>query len=109
MKNKTGIRNPIFIIYLWVVLLFSVHPVFPQYFGKNKVQYKKFHWEFVQSRHFDVYYYDDNKELAEFAADVAESSYVSLKTNFRYEIEKRIPILIYNGHNDFSQTNVTSE
>ncbi|MBN1896086.1 PD40 domain-containing protein [bacterium] len=109
MKRVTLIKKSILVMGLWIVQVFLVHPVFPQYFGKNKVQYKEFNWEFVQSRHFDVYYYDDNKELAEFAADVAESSYVSLKTNFRYEIEKRIPILIYNGHNDFSQTNVTSE
>lgn len=76
-------------------------------FGKNKVQYKEFDWRFLQSKHFDVYYYDDAKPVAEFTADVAESSYVSLKKNFQYDLEKRIPILIYNGHNDFQQTNVT--
>ena len=80
--------------------------VFPQSFGKNKVQYRDFDWKFLQSRHFDVYYYGSEKRLAEFVADVAESSYVSLKKDFRYEIQKRIPILVYNSHNDFGQTNV---
>src|ERR1039457_5300447 len=26
-------------------------------FGKNKVEYKDFHWQFIQSPHFDVYFY----------------------------------------------------
>ena len=80
-----------------------------QYFGKNKVQYRDFDWRYVQSRHFDVYYYDDQKHLAEFTADVAESSYVELKRDLRHDIEKRIPILVYNGHNDFQQTNASQE
>jgi Tol biopolymer transport system component len=78
-----------------------------QSFGKNKVQYRNFKWKFIQSRHFDVYYYENGKELAEFTADVAESSYVALQKDMRYKIRKRIPILIYNSHNDFEQTNVT--
>ncbi len=29
------------------------------YFGKNKVRYKKFEWDYIQTRHFDIYFYDD--------------------------------------------------
>jgi hypothetical protein len=96
--GKRGIL--IFTFMIWTGVLF------PQSFGKNKVQYKGFHWKYIQSEHFDIYYYEDNIELAEFAADVAESSYVSLYEDFRFVIQKRIPILIYSGHNDFEQTNV---
>ena len=90
---------------LAVIFIGSSH-TYPQSFGKNKVQYKDFKWNFLQSQHFDVYYYDDGKVLAEFTADVAESSYVSLKEDFRSSIQKRIPIIVYNSHNDFEQTNV---
>ena len=94
---------------LIVLGLFGVfgQTVMAQSFGKNKVQYRGFEWNYIQSKHFDVYYYDDNIALAEFTAEVAESSYVSIQKIFRYQIEERIPILVYNGHNDFSQTNVT--
>jgi len=93
-------------IILMSVFMISGHGL-AQGFGKNKVQYREFNWRYIQTKHFDVYYYDDSKGLAEFAADVAESSYVALKKNFRYDLESRVPIIIYNGANDFQQTNVT--
>ncbi len=76
-------------------------------FGKNKVQYKNFKWEYLQSQHFDVYYYPGGEKLAEFVADVAESSYVSLRSDFRYDLQDRVKIIVYKSHNDFEQTNVS--
>ncbi len=79
-------------------------------FGQNKVQYKDYHWRFVQSEHFDFYFYDGGDDLAKFAADVAESAYVSIIQNFKnYEIQSRIAFVIYNSHNQFQQTNVLDE
>ena len=91
------------------VILAAAGPsaVWSQSFGKNKVQYRGFDWKYVQSKHFDVYYYGDSKNLAEYTADVAESSYVALKKDLKYDISKRIPILVYNSHNEFQQTNVS--
>lgn len=78
-------------------------------FGKNKVQYKAFDWYYLQSAHFDVYFSQGGRPLAEFAAGVAESSYYSVSKSFRYQVPDRIPLIIYNSHNDFQQTNVVSE
>jgi Tol biopolymer transport system component len=78
-------------------------------FGKNKVQYKKFTWAFIQSSHFDVYFYNDGKDLAEFTAAEAESAYASISGLFRYQLVNRVPIIVYNSHNDFQQTNVIAE
>lgn len=75
-------------------------------FGKNKVQYKKFNTYFIQSSHFDVYFFDDGYHIAEFTADAAEEAYRSISKSFRYQITNRIPIIVYNSHNDFQQTNV---
>ena len=78
-------------------------------FGKNKVQYKDFQWEFIQTDHFDVYYSQDGYELASFAADAAEAAYNHHKKLLRYEINNRISIVVYNSHNEFQQTNVLDE
>ncbi len=75
-------------------------------FGQNKVQYMKFTWYFLQSDHFDVYFADEGKPLAEFTAAAAESAYASISKSFRYQIVNRIPIIVYNSHNAFQQTNV---
>ncbi|MGB9664976.1 MAG: peptidase MA family metallohydrolase [Ignavibacteria bacterium] len=78
-------------------------------FGKNKVQYKKFNYYFIQSKHFDVYFTDGGERLANFAIVAAESALVSIQKNFKYNINNRISMIIYNSHNDFQQTNVVSE
>jgi Tol biopolymer transport system component len=99
---------------LTFVVLFlasSTVPVVAQYysFGKNRVQYEDFEWRYVQSTHFDVYYYGSkNYELAEFAAKSIESAYKQLSEDFNHEISNRIPLIIYDSHNDFSQTNVVN-
>ena len=78
-------------------------------FGKNKVQYKHFKWSYIQSSHFDIYFYEGGEYIAQFTASAAESAYLKIKESFKYSINHRIPIMVYNSHNDFQQTNVISE
>lgn len=75
-------------------------------FGKNKIQYQKFQWKYIQTRHFDVYFHDNNKTLAEFAGISAEKSLESIQKLLRFRITRRIPVILYNSHNQFQQTNV---
>ncbi|MFH0990647.1 MAG: biopolymer transporter Tol [bacterium] len=78
-------------------------------YGKNKVQYKKFEWQFIQTDHFDVYFAQDGYELAEFAAAAIEDAYQSLRKLIRFDLNNRVAFVIYNSHNEFQQTNVVSE
>ncbi len=78
-------------------------------FGKNKVQYKMFDWHYIQSEHFDVYFYRGAYKLASTVADMAEASYAQLRKDFDYELSKRVVIILYKSHNDFEQTNVIEE
>jgi len=88
-----------------MVILLSI-PVIIMGFGQNKVQYEAFKWHYLQSKHFDVYFYPGAYDIAAFVANEAESSYVHLKTDFDYTITKRVKIILYKSHNDFQQTNV---
>lgn len=76
-------------------------------FGKNKVRYKSFEWSFIQTRHFDIYFYEDAYPTAKFTATTMESAYVEISKELNYKIQKRIPVFLYNSHNDFQQTNIT--
>ncbi|MFA6541513.1 MAG: biopolymer transporter Tol [Bacteroidota bacterium] len=78
-------------------------------FGKNKVQYKPFNWSYIQTDHFDIYFYDGGVKIANFTAVAAESAYASISKSFRYQLNNRIPIMVYNSHNDFQQTNIVGE
>ncbi len=78
-------------------------------FGQNKVQYKEFHWKYLQTKHFDIYFSQGGEELAEFTAHVAEKALKNMTENIDYTISNRIPIVVYNSHNDFQQNNVIDE
>lgn len=76
-------------------------------FGKNKVQYKYFDWYYIQTKHFDVYFTNNGETLAEFTAHAAENALSKIQESFRYSINNRITIIVYNSQNDFQETNVT--
>jgi Tol biopolymer transport system component len=78
-------------------------------FGKNKVQYKNFQWQFIQTDHFDIYFSQNGYDVAQFTANVSEAAYTSIKKLLRYEINNRISFIVYNSHNEFQQTNVIAE
>ena len=78
------------------------------YFGKNKVRYKSFEWDYIQTRHFDIYFYEDVYLTAKFSAEVLEAAYIEISGELNYKLQRRIPVFIYNSHNDFQQTNITS-
>ncbi|MFQ5568476.1 MAG: peptidase MA family metallohydrolase [Rhodothermales bacterium] len=74
-------------------------------FGKNKVQYGKQDWMYLQSKHFDLYFDEGAYYLADFAAKAAEEAYDQISNLFQHRISDRIPIIIYQSHNDFAVTN----
>lgn len=78
-----------------------------QTFGQNKVQYEEFDWAFIRSDNFDVYFYPGHRDLAVFAAEVAEKALQQISEELNWKLTERISILVYASHNDFQQTNVT--
>jgi hypothetical protein len=95
---------------LALLLLLAAPRVLPaQGFGQNKVQYASKTWSYIQSEHFDVYYYDGGYEQAVFTAHTADSAYAVLTRDYNWELPQgeRIVIITYQSHNDFSNTNLT--
>ncbi|MFQ5603815.1 MAG: peptidase MA family metallohydrolase [bacterium] len=74
-------------------------------FGKNKVQYKSFDWSVINTEHFDIHYYKEERQAAMDAAEIAERSYAYLSEVLDYKFKQKIPMLLYASHNDFQQTN----
>jgi len=90
----------------YITILLFITFLFPQSFGKNKVQYNTFDWEYIVSPNFNVYYYGDNYDLAIFTSEVAERSIEQIGKHLRWRPGKPIKIIVYTSHNDFQQTNV---
>jgi len=76
-------------------------------FGQNIVQYDNYEWRFIQSPYFDIYFYGDNVQLAEFTSEVANEAYQHISDRLNWQLQKRVSIMVYQSHADFQQTNVT--
>ncbi len=93
----------------FILIGFSLLPSLAFGFGKNKIQYRGFEWLILKSKHFDIYYYDNQRFLADRVALLADASYDSLSHYFNHELSTRIPMLVYKSSNEFRETNVTLE
>uniref|UniRef100_A0A7V3E8X1 Biopolymer transporter Tol n=1 Tax=Ignavibacterium album TaxID=591197 RepID=A0A7V3E8X1_9BACT len=94
-------------IFLAFFLLIIIPQIGLAQFGKNKVQYKDFVWYYIQTDHFDIYFNEGGETLTEFTAQAAENALKSIQNTFKYKINNRITLIVYNSQNDFQETNVT--
>ena len=78
-------------------------------FGQNKVQYRDFDWNYISSPQFDIYYYGEEIELAHFTMAAAGEAYEQIAKHLRWNLKKRVPIIVYHSHNEFQQTNVIAQ
>ncbi len=91
-------------------LTFPVHAqVSSVTFGKNRVQYKKFKWQFYQTPNFNVFFYQNGQELAKYVAQVAEKELPQIEMAAEYSLQRRANIILYNEFADMQQTNIGLE
>jgi len=74
--------------------------------GPNKVQYQPREFRIIQTTHFDVFYYEEEREAAVDAARMAERIYGRLSRLLDHDFQDRKPIILYASQSDFQQTNV---
>jgi len=96
---------------LLVVLFLVLHgyiPVNSQYFGRNKPGYETFKYDVYRTPHFDIYHNFKNDSLINDFATGCEQWYKIHSTVFDDSIRFRNPVIFYEHHADFQQTNVTN-
>ncbi len=80
-----------------------------QYFGQNQVQFDKFQWKVIETPHFTVHYYPEERDGIMDAARMAERSYARLSRMLKHEFREKKPLIIYRSRGDFGQNNVTGD
>ncbi|HET9512491.1 MAG TPA: hypothetical protein VFO95_01080, partial [Gemmatimonadales bacterium] len=97
----------------WPLLLLAILPCMllparadAQYFGRNKVQYKNFDFQVLGTPHFDVYFYEEEREAARLAARMAERWYSRFAGLLDYRLTGKQPLILYASHPEFAQTTV---
>lgn len=101
------------IIFISIISVFSFISASAQVnavtFGKNRVQFKKFKWQYYQTQNFNVYFNEGGQELAKFVAQSAEKELPQIEAAAEYSLQRRANIILYNHFADFQQTNIGLE
>jgi WD40 repeat protein len=75
-------------------------------FGKNRLQYYDFYWQFYRFENFDCYFNEYGRDIAQYTAAVAEKKLAEIEDYFDYTIEKRLIFIIYNKNGEYKQSNI---
>jgi Tol biopolymer transport system component len=75
-------------------------------FGKNKVQYYNYYWQFYRFDNFDCYFNEYGRDLAQFTADYAAKKLAEIEDFFDYTLEKRLIFIIFNKNAEYKQSNI---
>ncbi|MDQ5840232.1 MAG: peptidase S9, partial [Chloroflexota bacterium] len=88
-----------------VLALSQAVPAQAQYFGRNPVQWERLRFEVLQTEHFDIHYYAEEKAAAEQVGRMAERWYTRLSTTLGFQLKERQPVVLYASQGHFQQTN----
>ncbi|MCA0236643.1 MAG: hypothetical protein LCH81_09695 [Bacteroidetes bacterium] len=91
---------------LFLLTLCFARPVSAQYFGRNKPVYQQQDFKVVETPHFKIYQYLNNPDKTQELSQAAELWYAMHQAVLRDTFSERNPMIVYNDHAGFQQTNV---
>ncbi len=75
-------------------------------FGKNRVQYGQFLWQYYRFNKFDTYYYQGGLELAQYTCRYAETHIREIETMLQSSLDEKIQFIVFNRLSDLKQSNI---
>ncbi len=75
-------------------------------FGKNRVQYRSFAWQYFEQGMFEVYHYREGDQIAGQVARILEQEAQELSPMFGRSLEGPIQVLVFKSQEEFRQSNV---
>src|ERR1700683_1040688 len=75
-------------------------------FGKNRLQFKNFKWQYYQTPNFNTYFYENGQPIAKYVAQLAEKELPEIEQMAEYGLQRRANLVIYNSFNDMEQSNI---
>jgi Tol biopolymer transport system component len=75
-------------------------------FGKNRVKYEDFFWTYYTYPRYDVYFYEEGRDLANYVSKSVLKQLETIEKLFDYSLDERLQFIIYNKQSDFKQSNI---
>ncbi|MDD5686796.1 MAG: hypothetical protein PHE88_03050 [Elusimicrobia bacterium] len=79
---------------------------FNRLYADNKVIIDVKKWQYIETGHFKVYHYPEEREILPIVSDILEEMFNTTTRFYEYSPSKRTPFFIYGNHNEFEQTNI---
>ena len=76
------------------------------YFGKNQIRYDSFDWQIYETEHFEIFYYPEIEEHLERVAGYAESAYLHISGELKYDLGFKVSLILFKTSSEFQQQNV---
>lgn len=77
-------------------------------FGKNRVQHKDFLWTYYKYDNYDVYFYRNGRELAQYTAQYVYNHLNGFERLLEANLENKVKFIVFNTLSDLKQTNIGS-
>lgn len=107
---KTILKRSCLLAFLtFCILIISSVNVEAQYFGRNKVLYDIFDFKIMHTKHFEIYYYDEEESAVKDAASMAERWYTKHSELLHDTLDGPQILILYDGFPQFIETNVSQE
>ena len=78
-------------------------------FGKNRVQWRDFHWSYYIFDQFDVYYYPGGEDLAHYVLQYAKKEIPVMEKKFGNHFGRKVQFLVFNNMGDLKQSNINND
>ena len=75
-------------------------------FGKNRIQYVPYKWEYFRFEKFDTYFYKNGRELAAYVSESVTKNLKEIEEFYDYQLDSRVQIVVYNKLSDFRLSNI---
>jgi len=75
-------------------------------FGKSRVQYNDFYWQYYRFPKFDTYFYVGGAKIAEYVSKVADKELERIEYTLEDILQRRIIFIVYNKQSEFKQSNI---
>lgn len=75
-------------------------------FGQQRVQYRNFDWQTVESDPFTLHFYNGGRSLSEHGLYSLLTDLPSVESDLQLRLDGSIDVLVFNKHADFRQSNI---
>jgi hypothetical protein len=99
-------RGLVLLLFLGLACVSARAQLTQETFGRNRIQYEEFKWQYLSSENFDVYFYGPRKAVATEVIQYLESEFDRITDILGAAVYLKTKVFLYNSVADLQQSNM---